>query len=313
MRLTFLGAAGGVVTGSCYLVEAGKSRLLVDCGQFQGRRDVEGKNKIPAQIRASTLDAVVLTHGHLDHCGRLPMLDRAGFTGHIFATPATIDLAGLILRDAAKVQFHDAERQNKKRARAGLDPIEPLFTLDDVESVLRRFRPVGYNLAVDVAPGVKAIYHEAGHMLGSASIGLQVVDGKETKTVVFSGDIGPRGFPILNDSQCFREADAVVMESTYGDRDHRSLEATLAELKAILKTVVATRGRALVPAFAVGRTQQLIYHLVDMFASGEVEPFPIYIDSPMASGANRIYEKHPELFDEEARELLTQFNMPFTK
>ena len=303
MRLTFLGAAGGVVTGSCYLIEAVKSRLLVDCGQFQGGRDLDAKNRIPPQVRASTLDAVVLTHGHLDHCGRLPMLDRAGFTGHIFATPATIDLTGLILRDAAKVQEHDVKRQNKKRARAGLDPIEPLFTIDDVESVLRRFRPVGYDTAIEVAPGVRAIYHEAGHMLGSASIALQVQEGKESKTIVFSGDIGPHGFPILKDAACFREADTLVMESTYGDRDHRSLDETLAELKKILQTVVATRGRALVPAFAVGRTQQMIYHLVNMFASGEVEPFPIYIDSPMACGANRIYEKHPELFDEEARQL----------
>lgn len=303
MRLSFLGASGGVVTGSCYLLETSQARILVDCGQFQGGKTIEGKNKIPPMVQAHRLDSVVLTHGHLDHCGRLPLLERAGFAGHILATPATIDLTGLILRDAAKVQAHDAERENKKRERAGLDPIEPLFTLDDVEDVLRRFRPVPYNQSVEVAPGMHATYQEAGHMLGSASISLKVRDGNRDKVVVFSGDIGPRGLPILKDAECFHHADVVVMESTYGDRDHRSLPDTLAELRAILNEVVETRGRALVPAFAVGRTQQMVYHLLEMFMKGEVKPFPVHVDSPMASGANRIYEKHPELHDEEARQL----------
>jgi metallo-beta-lactamase family protein len=303
MRLSFLGASGGVVTGSCYLLETNQARILVDCGQFQGGKTIEGKNKIPPMVQAHRLDSVVLTHGHLDHCGRLPLLERAGFTGHILATPATIDLSGLILRDAAKVQAHDTERENRKRERAGLEPIEPLFTLDDVEDVLRRFRPVPYNQAVEVAPGMHATYQEAGHMLGSASISLKVRDGKQDKVIVFSGDIGPRGLPILKDAECFHHADVVVMESTYGDRDHRTLPDTLAELRAILLEVVETRGRALVPAFAVGRTQQMVYHLLEMFMKGEVKPFPVHVDSPMASGATRIYEKHPELHDEESRQL----------
>ena len=304
MKLTFLGASGGVVTGSCYEVESGGARLLVDCGMFQGGAKVEGMNRIPASVRAPSLDSVVLTHGHLDHCGRLPLLERAGFRGVVHATPATIELAGLILRDAAKIQEHDTERKNRKRARAGLAPLEPLFVLDDVESILRRFRPVPYNQTVPVAPGVEAVFHEAGHMLGSASVGIMTggADGRK-KLVVFSGDLGPRGLPILQDSQCFYQADAVVMESTYGDRDHRPLAGTIAELKEILKDVVARRGRVLVPAFAVGRTQQMIYHLVRMFADGEVEPFPIFVDSPMAASASRIYMNHPELYDEEARQM----------
>ena len=245
---------------------------------------------------------MVLTHGHLDHCGRLPLLVKGGFQGQIRATPATIEMAGLILRDAAKVQAHDVERENRKRKRADLPPVEPLFTVEDVEETMRLFRPVGYGLPEVIAPGITAEYHEAGHMLGSASISLRIEDRGQEKIVVFSGDIGPRGLPILKDAECFHRADVVVMESTYGDRDHRSLGETVEELCDILREVTRTRGRVLVPAFAVGRTQQMIFHLMDLFAKGKVEPFPVIVDSPMASGANRIYEKHPELFDEEARQ-----------
>ena len=304
MKLTFLGAAADIVTGSSYLVETSSSRLLVDCGLFQGGNKVEGMNKIHPSVRPASLDAVVLTHGHLDHCGRLPLLERAGFRGVIHATPATIEMTGLVLRDAAKIQMHDTERKNRKRERAGLPLVEPLFTPEDAEAVLLRMRPVPYNASHEVAPGVVAVFHEAGHMLGSASISLRLIgrDGSP-KNVVFSGDIGPRGLPILRDSECFREADAVIMESTYGDRDHRALADTLVELKDILNEVVRQNGRILVPVFAIGRTQQMLYHLMEIFASGEIRPFPVYVDSPMAASANRIYENHPELFDEESRQL----------
>jgi metallo-beta-lactamase family protein len=302
MKITFLGAVGGVVTGSCSLVETNGARILVDFGQFQGGKKVEARNRLGTPIRPAKIDAVLLTHGHLDHCGRLPLLVKGGFRGKIRATPATIEMAGLILRDAAKVQAHDTERENKKRARAGLPPVEPLFTSEDVEETMRLFRPVAYETPETVAPGIEAEYHEAGHMLGSASISLRIEDHGKVKTVVFSGDIGPRGLPILKDAECFEHADAVVMESTYGDRDHRSLSQTVEELRDILREATRTHGRVLVPAFAVGRTQQMIFHLMDLFAKGEVQPFPVIVDSPMASGANRIYERHPELFDEEARQ-----------
>lgn len=291
-----------MVTGSCTLLETNRARILIDFGQFQGGKRVEARNRLGTPIRPEKLDTVVLTHGHLDHCGRLPLLLKGGFRGKIRATPATIDMAGLILRDAAKVQAHDVERENRKRERGGLPPLEPLFTPEDVEGTMHLFRPVGYGLPEVVASGIQAEYHEAGHMLGSASISLRVEEEGKVKTAVFSGDIGPRGLPILKDSECFQRADAVVMESTYGDRDHRSLDQTVEELRDILREVSRTRGRVLVPAFAVGRTQQMIFHLVDLFARGEVEPFPVIVDSPMASGAIRIYENHPELFDEEARQ-----------
>ncbi len=306
MQLTFLGAVGGVVTGSAYLLETSRARVLVDFGQFQGRRQLEGLNKLPPAIKRGRLDAVVLTHGHLDHCGRLPLLVQTGFRGKIHATPATIDMTGLILRDAAKVQRSDIERENRRRQRAGRKPLDPLFTLDDVEDILLRMRPVDYRQPVEVADGISARFVEAGHMLGSTSIELTVSDRGTTRRIVFSGDIGPDHLPVLEDPEGFSSADVVVCEATYGDRNHKPLDATIEEFKTILREMLATRGRILVPAFAVGRTQQIIYHLLELFLRGEVAPFPVHVDSPMAIEANRIYQQHAELYDEAARHLSQQ-------
>ncbi len=303
MKLHFLGAAGGSVTGSCYLIETSAARVMVDCGQFQGGKQLERMNRMPAGFRATKLDAILLTHAHLDHCGRLPLVVKAGFDRTIHATPAAIELAGLILRDAAKIQAHDTERTNRKRQRAGLPPVPPLFSATDVEDVMRLFRPVAYRDPVEVAPGVRARFFEAGHMLGSTSIEVTVTEGSTSRRIVFSGDVGPRGLPLLRDAECLAGADFLVMESTYGDRDHRPLAETLDEFRAILREAVEKRCRMLVPAFAVGRTQQILYHLLEMFSAGEVAPFPVYVDSPMANEATRIYEHHTELFDDEAHKL----------
>jgi metallo-beta-lactamase family protein len=230
-------------------------------------------------------------------------LTKAGFRGAIHATAATIDMASLILRDSAKVQAQDTERTNRKRKRAGKPEINPLYNFDDVEATLRQFRQHPYREPVEVAPGVSVRMVEAGHMLGSASLQLNVQEDGRTKTVVFSGDLGPAGLPVLKDAECFNHADLVIMESTYGDRDHRSLKDTLSEARDIIREAAVCNGKILVPAFAVGRTQQIIYHVVAMFREGLVEKFPIYIDSPMAIEATRIYNRHPELYDEEAAEL----------
>ncbi|MBI1175940.1 MBL fold metallo-hydrolase [bacterium] len=302
MKITFFGAAGEV-TGSAYLVQTEKSRLLIDFGMFQGESETAGKNCVPAGLDPTTIDAVVITHGHLDHTGRLPLLTKAGYRGPIHATSATIDMSGLILRDSAKVQAQDIERTNRKRLRAGKDLQEPLYNFDDVERTMQQFKAQPYREPVPIAPDVSVRFVEAGHMLGSASLQLTITESGRAKTVVFSGDLGPADLPVLRDAECLNHADLVIMESTYGDRDHRSLTDTLNEARDIIKEAVKLNGKILVPAFAVGRTQQIIYHVLAMFRNHEVPPFPIYIDSPMAIEATRIYEKHPELYDEEARRL----------
>ncbi len=304
MQMTLLGAAGGDVTGSAYLLEAPRARVLVDFGLFQGRQFTENRNKVPRALKPGKLDAVLLTHAHLDHVGRLPLLIKQGFGAPIYATPATIDLAELILRDAAKIQANDAERINRKRERAGQQPIEPLFRIEDVERLLKLFKPVPYEQPVAIAAGITARWIEAGHMLGSASIELTAQDADRSRTVVFSGDIGPRAAPILRDPSVFTRADLVIMESTYGDRDHKPLDQTLEEFHRIILQAVAHKGKILVPTFAIGRAQQMQYHLAQMFHQKLAPPFPIYLDSPMAIEANSIYLRHEELLDEEALAML---------
>jgi metallo-beta-lactamase family protein len=299
MTITLYGAAGEV-TGSAYHLATSEASLLVDFGMFQGSAMAEDRNRIPAELDPERLDAVLLTHAHLDHTGRLPLLARKKFHGSLFATPATLDLTGLILRDAAKIQLTDNERINRKRERAGKRPVQPLFSQADVESILSHARPIGYQEVIEVAPGVQARFVEAGHLLGSASIELTVREGGKGRVVVFSGDLGPQGAPILNDYSRPRAGDVVFLESTYGDHNHRSLEATLAEFDDIVMTAARQRGKILVPTFAVGRAQLILYCLARLFQSGKVQPFPVYLDSPMAIEATRLYNKHPELYDEEA-------------
>jgi len=302
MKITLHGAAGEV-TGSAYLVETDRARVLVDFGMFQGGANHDTRNVLPAGLLATRLDAVLLTHAHLDHVGRLPLLTKAGYAGDIHATHATRDLADLILRDSAKVQSYDVERQNRKRERAGKPLLEPLYNAEEVAQTLQLFREVEFDRSFKVAEGIRARYLIAGHMLGSASIELTVVEGSKTKTVVFSGDIGPEHLAIVRDAVPFKRADLVFMESTYGDRDNKPLKETLAEFRGIIEAAVNRKARLLVPAFAVGRTQQILYHLDELFCAGAVKPFPVYLDSPMAIEATKIYRSHPDLFDEEAKRL----------
>jgi metallo-beta-lactamase family protein len=300
MKITVHGAGGGEVTGSAYLVQTREANLLVDLGLFQGAKNIENYNRIPKKGAFEKLNAVVLTHAHLDHTGRLPLLTRAGYAGPIYATPATIDFADLILKDSAHLQKGDVERQNRKRQRMGQPLLEPLYEQHDVEHLRPLFKKMAYDKPTQMAPGIMVRAVEAGHMLGSVSLELTVEDEGKQKVVVFSGDLGPRGAPLHRDYVPLEKADAVFMESTYGDRDHRSLKETAAETRKIIKEAVKSNSKILVPVFAVGRTQLLLYLLAGAFHRGTLPAFPIYIDSPMAIKATKLYGKHVELFDDEA-------------
>lgn len=300
MTITLLGAAGGEVTGSCYLVETPSARVLVDCGLFQGGKKSEVRNRTRV-VAGRKPDAVLLTHAHLDHVGRLPMLEAGGFAGPVYATPATAELTALILRDSARIQQADAERHNRKRQRAGLAPQQPLYTPAAAEAVIAKIAHVPYATPVEVAPGLRATWAESGHMLGSASIQLVAECDGATRRVVFSGDLGPKSAPILRDFEPFSQADVVFLESTYGGRNHRSFADTVAEFESIVHQAVADGGKIIIPTFAVGRAQLLTLLLARMFREGKTAPFPVFLDSPMAIEASAIYLRHAELFDDEMR------------
>ena len=302
MKITLHGAAGHV-TGSAYQVQTSQANVLVDFGVFQGSREEDELNKVPRQLTAAPLDAVILTHGHLDHTGRLPLLVKAGYRGPIFATAATIELTGLILRDGAKIQAQDCDRINRKRERAGEPPIQPPYDMDDVDQAIKQMREAAYNTPIEIARGIRVRLVDSGHMLGSVSIEMTVDDGGKKKVVVFSGDIGPRGLPILKDSVSFDYADLVFMESTYGDRDHKSAAETQKEAFTAIRAAIQRKGKILVPAFVIGRAQQLQYEMTKAFRDGTLPRFPVYIDSPMAVAAIAIYARHLELLDEEADRL----------
>jgi len=297
VKIRVIGAAGGEVTGSAYMVETREARVLVDCGMFQGGRKSESLNRPPANPDRK-LDAVLITHGHLDHTGRLPLLAQLGWSGPAYATKATMEMTALILRDSGRIQAQDATRTSRKNARMGKPAAEPLYTSKEAEAIIQCLREAPYSKAIPVAPGMKAVWTESGHMLGSASIQLIVDEGGKEKTVVFSGDIGPRAIPILRDFQPFHKADLVFLESTYGDRDHAPFRDTVDEFVAAVKVAVKSRGKILVPTFAIGRAQLLTSLLAWMFRTKKVQPFPIFLDSPMAIEATKIYTHHRELFDD---------------
>jgi metallo-beta-lactamase family protein len=300
MKITLHGAASGEVTGSLYLVQTRTANVLVDLGLFQGAKKLENYNTIPQRGAFAKLDAVVLTHAHLDHTGRLPLLTRAGYTGPIYATEATKDFTSLILSDSAHLQNADVERQNRRRQRFGEPPLDPLYLQQDVDNLKPLYRPLQYDEPTTIAPGISVRGVEAGHMLGSISIEMTVDDEGKKKVIVFSGDLGPRGAPLHRDPVPFKQADFVFMESTYGDRDHRSLKETATQTSEVVRKAIESGSKILVPSFAVSRTQLLLYLLAGAFQRGTLPAIPIYIDSPMAIEATKLYAKHTELFDEEA-------------
>lgn len=304
MKIKVHGAAGGEVTGSAYLVQTAKSRVLIDAGMFQGGRESEAKNKIPQGITPDKIDAILLTHGHLDHTGRVPLLIKYGFDGPIYSTEETIELAQIILQDSARLQVADAMRQNKRAWRKRKAQIaEPLYNTEHVEFMMELTHPITLDKPVRITPDITARWIEAGHMLGSGSIELTVTEGGRKKVIVFSGDLGPLSLPLLKPFQHVNKADLVFLESTYGDRDHKPYNETLDEFREIVRKAHKAKGKMLVPSFAIGRAQQIIYHLAEMFANKEVPAFPVYLDSPMGLAAFDVYKNHQDILDPEYQAL----------
>lgn len=308
MRLGFLGAAGEV-TGSCYLVETGRSRILVDCGMFQGGAEAYRKNlqALNFAFDARSIDAVLLTHAHIDHSGLLPRLSVLGYRGPAYATTATIELLQVLLPDSAHIQEKEAAWQLRHRHRKGQSPRAgqaPLYTVIQAEDSLRLLRPLPYGEVAAVADGVRARFSDAGHILGSASLELWCEGGGNSRKVVFSGDLGMPGRPVLRDPTPIYEADVLLVESTYGNRLHRPLAETEEEIVAAFGRTRAAGGNLVIPAFAVGRTQEILYVLGDLVRRKRLEPLKVYVDSPMADAATRITLKHRELLDSETKDLL---------
>jgi metallo-beta-lactamase family protein len=298
MQIKLVGASGGEVTGSAYAVRTGQTTILIDAGMFQGGRQSEAKNRLPPGVRPETIDAILLTHGHLDHTGRVPLLIKHGFKGPIYATNATIDLGEIILKDSARLQQQDAERRTRKGKR-GAPAVDPLYAPEDVEPFRKLARPITLKKHVKIARGITARWIEAGHMLGSGSIELTVEEDGRKKIVVFSGDLGPVSLPLIKQFETFNRADVVFMESTYGDRDHRPYAQTLADFERIVREVSKSKGKILIPTFAIGRSQQMLYHIAVMFLRKDIPGFPVFLDSPMAIEASKVYVKHADLHDEE--------------
>jgi metallo-beta-lactamase family protein len=306
VRLTFCGAAGEV-TGSCYLFEAAGARFLVDCGMFQGGRELAERNHAPWPFEPRSIDFVVLTHAHIDHSGLLPKLVRDGFRGPIHMTAATRDLIAVLLEDSARLQAADAERAARHgRERRGR-PVEPLYSDVDVARTLELVDVLPYDHERDLRRGVRVCLRDAGHILGSAIVELWLTEAGTTTKVVASGDLGQPGRPILRDPATIESADVLLVESTYGNRDHKPLGPTLDELVATVeRTLREKKGNVIVPAFAVGRTQELLYWFEQLTADGRLGELDVFVDSPMAAEVNAITARHFELFDEEARSLVAR-------
>jgi metallo-beta-lactamase family protein len=308
MRVHFHGAAGQV-TGSMHLVEAAGRRILLDCGLQQGSQEMEAANADPFPFDPAGIDALVLSHAHIDHIGRVPLLVKRGFRGSIHAQEATADLLPIMLLDSASLAENDAERQNRRRPR-GAPEVLPLYTRQDVEAALRLVRPVPYDTRESIAAGVDIRFLDAGHILGSAIVELWA-DGRK---LVFSGDLGLHGTPILRDPTPVREADLVLLESTYGDRNHRERADTIRELQEILDEAWREGGTVLIPAFAVGRSQELLYWFARHWDDWHMARWQIFLDSPMASKVVDVYGRHRGLFDAEAQQVWRRkpdpFNLP---
>jgi metallo-beta-lactamase family protein len=305
MKITFHGAAR-TVTGSQHLVEVNGRQILLDCGLYQGKRQEAFQRNRTLPFDASRVDVMVLSHAHIDHSGNIPNLVKSGFKGDIYATFATRDLCAVMLLDSAHIQEADAEFVNKKRAQKGEPTVEPLYTQDDVVASLRNFHAIGYDKPAQIIPGVTLTYVDAGHMLGSAIVILNIEDREANReiTLVFSGDLGQPGLPILRDPTNVDRADILILESTYGDRLHGTYSDSEKELQRVVVETYQRGGKVIMPAFAVGRTQEIVYALHKLSVARKIPHLPIYVDSPLAVNVTAVFIHHPEAYDDETRAFL---------
>jgi len=310
MKITFCGAAG-TTTGSQHLIEANGSRILLDCGLYQGRRDDTYDRNRNFQFDPATIDAVVLSHAHIDHSGNLPNLTSNGFQGNIYSTFATRDLCQIMLLDSARIQNQDTKWLNKRRAKKGLPEIEPIYSEQDAEECVRHFVNIGYDRSLPIADGITLTFIDAGHILGSAQVILDIVEDGVSKRLLFSGDVGRGNNDLLRDPAVAENVDYLLMESTYGNREHELPTQANHLLKDILVKALEKNGKVIIPAFAVERTQQLIYVLHELTEAGDLPDVPIYVDSPLAVNATEIFRIHPECFNEEVYEFLFEKRNPF--
>jgi metallo-beta-lactamase family protein len=312
IKITFLGAAQSV-TGSCYLIETGSTRLLVDCGLYQ-ERELTERNWAPFPIPPGTLDCVLLTHAHLDHSGLLPKLVREGFRGKIYCTAATSEITEIMLLDAAHLQEEDAEfkrKRHQREKRKGPYLEVPLYTVDDAQACLPHFSSIEYGTTVTIAENIDATFSDAGHVLGSSMIKLNIRQNSEERTILFSGDIGRWGKPILRDPTVFKAADYVLVESTYGDRLSEPLTDAADKLADAINSTVKSGGNIVIPSFALERSQELLYYLNKFLLENRIPHLIVFVDSPMALNINQVFEQHPELFDKEMTEFM-QLESPFS-
>ncbi len=314
MKIKFCGASTGV-TGSCHLLTSGEHKILLDCGQFQGGKAQDALNYEKFPFEPSEIECVVLSHAHIDHCGRLPLLTKRGFEGKIYCTDATADLLSVMLKDSAYIHEKETEWKNRKAERAGREQVEPLYTIEDAEKALSLVSPILYDQQIEINSDMKIVFNDAGHILGSAITELWVTEDDKESKIVFSGDLGMEERPILRDPTYIKKADYVIMETTYGNRIHKELGSGVDKLIEIILNTTRRGGNVVIPSFAVGRTQELIYELNRFYDSNneyrkELDKIFVYIDSPMATTATEIFRRNAQVFDEETREYILKGDNP---
>jgi metallo-beta-lactamase family protein len=311
MEIKFIGAAQ-TVTGSMHLIKTDSSTFLLDCGLYQGKRKEAFEiNRRFDEFDPSEIDFVILSHAHIDHAGNLPSLVKKGFKGKIFTTFATRDLCAIMLQDSAHIQEKDVEYVNKKRKRNGQNLFEPLYTQQDALNTLQHFVGINYNREIEVAPGIKLTFHDAGHILGSAIVQLQIIENGRTIELGFSGDLGRPNLPILRDPEKLPDVDYFICESTYGGRTHENPTDAEEQLTQVLKKAIGRKAKIISPTFSVGRTQEIVYSLHRIFEENKVERIPVFVDSPLAVNATEVFRLHPECYDEETNEFIQKNEDPF--